>query len=532
MPNDLARKTISTIQNALENNSQATAINEVIQIIQELASKAFSISVSELSELISRDSSITEKVISSANTLGFNPSGVQISTITQAIHTIGFEKIRNLSISILLVENAGKNLNSEEQREMASMSVCSGLMAQQLVDQIGSDISPEFAFVCSSLRNYGKLLMTTFLVDDYKEAKSKAQQTRDYDESFKEVFGLTPLKLGQILLQSSNLPKSIMNAMKEIDPEVLELASKTPEDEICLLADFCVQVCEVTFDDSIPPEEFNSALEGVIGKFEKCLPISLEMVNMSLVQIDTNVSVFNRAVGLNDVNSPLSIGVKARIMGRPIPARERPPQKIIPKEKAPEKPSEDDIRKKAEEERNDLTENIYKQAMGLILRKREPGETVNLREIYDSVAEMTLSSLDVESVMIFIEEADKKSLFAARHGSGKVFKNIKNRSVVSELNKDVFSICLMKKEDILIQDINAGKIRSVIPDWLTLHSPAKSIALFPLLKGTDLFALIVCTGHKDQSIKLDKNDLRRMKSMRSSLALLKKQIDGGLLISA
>ena len=71
MINKLAKQTISTIERSLD-NKQSTAINEIIQIIQELASKAFSISIPELSQLIGRDTTITERVISAANTLGFN----------------------------------------------------------------------------------------------------------------------------------------------------------------------------------------------------------------------------------------------------------------------------------------------------------------------------------------------------------------------------------------------------------------------------------------------------------------------------
>ncbi|MCH6258888.1 HDOD domain-containing protein [Puniceicoccaceae bacterium K14] len=529
MSQELAKQTVATIEKALANKNQATAINEVIQIIQELASKAFSISVAELSQLISKDVAITKKVIDSANTFGFNPSGHEITTISQAIHTIGFERIRNLSISLLLVENAGKSLNSHEQKEMAAMAVTSGLMAQQMIDQMNSDIDPEFAYVCSSLRNYGKLLMTTFLVEDYREAKSIGDETKDHDAAFVEVFGLTPLKLGQILLQSSNLPQSIMNSLEEVSPSVLEEAIHTEDAKVCVLADFCVKVCETTFDSDVPPEDFNNSVNKLIDKYNKCLPITLDMVNLSLGEIDTSVSVFNRTIGLSNSDSPLSVGIKSRINGRPVPARkiiDPPPKSKTPdKEKAAKPPP--DTKKQSEA----VSENVYKNTMGLLLRKREPGETINFKEIYDSVVETTASSLNVESCMVFVEEEGKPGIFSARSGVGNVFKNVKHRPVISPKNRDIFSICILKKEDILIQDITAGKISSVIPDWITLNSKAKSIALFPLSHGKKLYALMVCISRTDQTIKLDKNDLRRIKSMRASLSLLRQQVDKGTLNS-
>ena len=142
MHKPLARKTVRTIEAALL-EEKSTAISEIVRIIQDLASKAFSISTSELSQLIGRDPTITEKVISAANTMGFNPTGPSISTITEAIHTTGFEKVRNLAISILLVQNASAAANSFEQRESASLAVCSGLLAQQLTEHGDDSIDPE-----------------------------------------------------------------------------------------------------------------------------------------------------------------------------------------------------------------------------------------------------------------------------------------------------------------------------------------------------------------------------------------------------
>lgn len=85
--------------------------------------------------MIGRDLAITEKIISEA-------------VISEAVHALGFQKIRTLAISILLVDSASQCLNPYEQREIASLSVCSGLMAQYLTQSENSSLDPELAFVC------------------------------------------------------------------------------------------------------------------------------------------------------------------------------------------------------------------------------------------------------------------------------------------------------------------------------------------------------------------------------------------------
>jgi HD-like signal output (HDOD) protein len=61
------------INNALEKR-QVAGVPEVIHLIQELSTKAFSITIKELAEIISQDVAVTAKVISAANTVGYNPT--------------------------------------------------------------------------------------------------------------------------------------------------------------------------------------------------------------------------------------------------------------------------------------------------------------------------------------------------------------------------------------------------------------------------------------------------------------------------
>lgn len=513
------------MQKALGDKEQSTAINEVIKIIQELASKAFSISVSELSELITRDSTITAKVISAANTLGFNPSGSTVSTVTEAIHTIGFEKVRNLSISILLVENAGQSLNADEQREIAAMALASGLMAQQLIEQMDSSVDPELAFVCSSLRNYGKLLMSTFLLEDYRLAKSTADNDNE-DEAFKKVFGLTPLELGQILLKSSNLPPSIMNSLKSVPARVLEKAADNENDEILVIADFCLKVCNTTFNENIPPENFNSELEKVIGKFNKSIPVSLDMVNMSLSHIDTNISMFARAIGHRSGPSPFTEKIKCRVAGKPLP---QPPKR--PKEEQAKSnqttPTQQSKKPTPPPSKTAAPDAQFNEALDLLTRARKPGEVIYFKEIYEALCQSIQESLSLESCTVFINEIDEKALYSGRYGTGPLIRKIRNRALVSSKKRDVFGICILKQEDILIQDATAGKIKSVIPDWLDLYSETQSFVLLPIVRQKNVFSIILGTSRLKKSIVLDKTTLSNLRKMRAGLTSLMDSIEKG-----
>ncbi len=517
MNNDLAEETISRIEQALE-EEQSTAINEIVQIIQELAAKAFSISVSELSQLIGRDPTITEKVISASNTLGFNPSGMPITTITEAIHTVGFEKIRNLAISILLVENAGHRLNSYEHREMAAISVCSGLMAQNLIQKLPNKIDPELAFVCASLRNYGKLLMTTFLIEQYRDAKSLAMRIGDEKEAFYQIFGLTPLELGQRLLQSTSLPKAIMTSLKPVPKDLMAREAERPEEQILIVSELSMQLCERSFDESVEPDHFNDAIREVLRKFSQSISIELETVNQALVEIDMDLQIFNRAVGMSDMSSPSSQKIRARVSGEHLPAR--PSDAQITKT-----PRAKTFAELSEEEREEHAEEQHEKAIRRISEMTSPGSVVDLNEVYAAIVQAIQIGLDLKSCMVFLQEDFDPSNYSARYGCGLLFNKIKNRPLISTKNKDVFSISIARKEDILIQDINAGKIKSVIPEWISIFSNTNSFIVLPVASGDEVFAIILGTLSTGKSISLSNRDLARLKQLRAHLSELKELIE-------
>jgi len=135
-----------------------------VQLIQALSAKAREISVTDLAEIVQKHVTVMAKVIAVANTLGYNPSGIEIGTVSQAIQVIGFERIRSLVTSLILVHDAVDATAAMDQRDTAMLALCSGLVAQQVSRDRGTP-DPEQAFVAASLRNFGRLLLATYLTD-------------------------------------------------------------------------------------------------------------------------------------------------------------------------------------------------------------------------------------------------------------------------------------------------------------------------------------------------------------------------------
>ncbi|MDQ8186230.1 HDOD domain-containing protein [Pelagicoccus sp. SDUM812002] len=522
MPPSLARRTIIDIESALA-DKKTTAISEIIQIIQNLASKAFSISISELSDLIGRDPTVTAKVISAANTLGYNPSVQPVSTISDAIHTVGFEKIRNLAITLMLAENASHGANSYEQRQAAARCICSGMLAKQLSQSPGKGEESELLFVCASLRNYGRLLLSTFKLEEYRLARSHALDMTE-DQAFELVFGITPLSLGEAILKQTNLPKSIMAALQKLSKETKSRPPYSSQDEALILSELAVSLTSVVFDGNVSPENFNHALSSVLSEFAASYPLSIEAVNEALLQVDQNISDLNRAVGISEKNSPTSVKLRARLNSAHLPD---PPDHAKIQAQLKNKP----LLEMSEAERTTYSNETFAAAEKKIEAALVPGSKVKLDEMFNEVCTAFSEAANLENCLVFTrEEFDPKNL-SARYGSGGLFGKVKNRPIFGPDKQDIFSICLARKEDILIQDTNAGKISKVIPEWIHAAGETSSLIILPVNFDKQLRSIIVGTVSNGRQIDLSETDLKHLRSIRSSISLLYGLIDSQTVIA-
>lgn len=511
MSQSLANQTVLAIESALADERSA-AINEIIQLIQQLASKAFTISIEDLSELVSRDPTITEKVISCANTLGYNPTGKPVTTVSDAIHTVGFEKIRNLAISLMLAEKAGTLVNTYEQREAAALCACSGMLARELYNSPTDESRNEFLFVCASLRGYGMLLLSTFLIDDYRLAKAHALELPE-DEAFQKVFGLTPLSLARRILKNTNLPQSILQSLRPITAEALSTSPTHPDQEALVIADLSLELSTTLLDESIKPDRLNAALLELAGKFSKSFPLSLERINDTIIAVEAKIDALNRAVRLDPRVSPASSKLRARINGRPLP--EAPAYaKILPLIKKKK------LAEMTPEERHTFSDASFSPAFETVRTCKKSKVKIDLDPVLESVAQAFAQAVDLENCFFFTRDPFDQNCFSASHGVGKLFSKVKNRPYVAPAKKDIFSICLVRQEVILIQDITAGKVGSVVPDWIHQAGTISSFIMIPISVARNLQAILVGTVSGVRKIDLSETDIKHLRSIRSELTLL------------
>lgn len=263
--NSTAQLTVGRISAGMESHL-VPMIGQILRIIRDISGKSDRMSVSDLAEFINGEPTIMGRIVGIASSVGYNASGIEISSIHHAISLIGFDRVRTLAISILLLESAHSEYTTTANRELAGTSLIAGLVASEMCRR-GVSSDSELAFICGALRNYGRMLAATFLPKEYAEATKPGTHLRA-DESFRTIFGLTALDLGRQIMTNLLLPKPVLNTMVPLSFQDRRYCSSTAAGALIGAADFGLRFAELLQAPDLDHHNFERRMEMLSREYD------------------------------------------------------------------------------------------------------------------------------------------------------------------------------------------------------------------------------------------------------------------------
>ncbi|MGB0371486.1 MAG: HDOD domain-containing protein [Opitutales bacterium] len=489
MNKEVANVTIEKIQNALKKKEAAT-VSRVITLIHELAEKAFIISTGELAELIASDATVTKKVIETANKLAFNQAGTVVTTVSQAIGLIGFAKVRNLAMSLLLVENSENSMNLSEQREVSAFALCSGLMSQAVVE-LEDDELAEQSFICTTLRNYGKLLMSTFMIEDFREAQLFATESSE-DEAFTKVFGLTPLELSFYLLESSRMPEEITACLKHVPSHVIRRVARNEIEKVSVVADFSMKLCEMAMFSELSSDAFDRDSKSLLNTYSKHIDLPPDSIFDLLKRVNDRVNDFCSEYEINIVPESIS----SRMLDR---ANKKTPAKRVNRAAM--------LKKKEEVKKSSMVVAVEK------LRSMIADPPIDSPRAFMIALEALVEDQSLDDCILFRRKPGTESFFQAM-GVGKLFYGTRKQVIVKQSNKDLFGLSISRKQDVLFGSATDKKVQGYMPAWLRSFRPIKALYILPVSWDEDCQAVILGVSWSGYFMSLEGEKLAELRKLR------------------
>ncbi len=524
MDTALAKQTISRLKQA-RLTRDTVSLPEVIKLIEELCGRAFSIPIPELADLIGHDTLVTVRVLQAANTFGYNPSGLPVTTVSQAIHIVGFNKIRNLALSMLLLDDAAQGAHPEGRCESAALSLCSGLFAQAL-GRISPAVDPEQAFVFGCLRHYGRLLLTTFFPDEFARILQRASEESEA-AACQRIFGLSLLALTHHVLEESNLPRPILRCLQDLTPQQLASRCDSPEKELPAITQFSAALSELTLSPRLKASGFAQQADQLRNTFERRLCLSADAVPSLVATVDREVKEFVRAYG----SRAIATGVLQRIDER---VRQLDPTPIDPCEAgaSPIQPSslpsgaEPDLARHKLPPLSD-TERPSGNSVGLDaatvltdclvrLANLAAAAPIDLLGMERVATTAIWEALRLRDCVLFVRDGNSNR-FVARAGEGVLMNKMNQQPIIDSDRRDVFGLALCRCEDLLIQDTTEPRLQPFLPDWLSSAGQVDRVLALTMKGERGAAGILIGTRAGGPPIQLSPGGLRLLKAIRQHL---------------
>ncbi|MES1163830.1 MAG: protein kinase, partial [Rhizobacter sp.] len=141
--------TLDFLLRRMRHKSDFPALSDSVARIQRVASSENE-SLASLSGEILKDVALTNKLLRMVNTAHFSSAGGNISTVSRAVAVIGFAGIRNMAMSLVLVEHMHDKAHANQLKEEFLRALMAGMLASELGGQMRIG---EEAFLAAMFQN-------------------------------------------------------------------------------------------------------------------------------------------------------------------------------------------------------------------------------------------------------------------------------------------------------------------------------------------------------------------------------------------
>lgn len=176
-------------------------------------------SASHVAQIVLKDASLTSRLLKVANSFHFNPTKQQINTVSRAVMVMGFDQVRALTLSMVLVDNLGKGKNRQKLVEEMGLAFHAATQAQELAIKLKAK-NPEDVFVATLLSRLGQMAFWAFADESAHALQQALESGLSEVEAENQALGFPLISLTRGLSKSWSLGELLEDYVNEhsVDP--------------------------------------------------------------------------------------------------------------------------------------------------------------------------------------------------------------------------------------------------------------------------------------------------------------------------
>jgi serine/threonine protein kinase len=161
--------TLDFLLRRMRHKSDFPALSDSVARIQRVANSEDD-SISDLTHEILKDVALTNKLLRLVNSVHYaHASRGTISTVSRAVSLVGFNAVRNMALSLVLLDHMQDRQHASQMREEFLRAMMAGTVAAELC---GAGQAAEGAFIGAMFQNLGRMLCEFYFPEEARQVRS------------------------------------------------------------------------------------------------------------------------------------------------------------------------------------------------------------------------------------------------------------------------------------------------------------------------------------------------------------------------
>lgn len=519
--------TLEFLLRRMRHKSDFPAMSGSIMRIQSISSSDRE-SVATLTNEILKDVALTNKLLRLVNTPQYARGGT-ISTVSRAVTLVGFNGIRNMALSLVLLEHMQDKAHANLLKEEFLRSLMAGAIAIEL-SPVRSE--GEEAFLGAMFQNLGRLLTEYYFQEEARAVRALTVGEEPISEvsAAITVLGISYEQLGVGISRAWHLPQSIQQCIRK----PLGPAPATPPKD---LADRLrwIALASNEMADALLHSEPGSAQARVAQagqRYTRCIGIDAKTMETATQRAREKLVELARAMDFKVAPDSAA----ARLLQTGPDAGAATPLTQAMQERAAADALHDSV---ASFELH-ATQPVTPEQIAALARDTQRVaemlaagiqditdamvEDYKLSDILRMILETMFRAMDFRQIVFCMRDA-KQDALTGRFGLGPgVAQMVKTFHVPLHPDKsDLFSAVCSKGADTMISDASAERVAERLPVWYLKSVNAPTFLLLPLMIKGAPFGLIYADKGEPGGLQLGDKELALLRTLRNQAVMAFRQ---------
>jgi eukaryotic-like serine/threonine-protein kinase len=553
-----ANPTLEFLLRRMRVKSDFPALGDAVLRVQRLANSERE-SVSALAEEILQDVALTNKLLRQVNSAHFAQSASGgVSTVSRAIALMGFAGVRNLALSLVLLDQ----MQDKQHAQQLKRDFVQSLMAGQIADALSDSArESEPSFIVAMFQNLGRLLASFYFPEEAEAIRRLCTPTAlpgsnlapppDEATAARQVLGTSFDELGQGVAKAWGLPEGLRVAMRQPGGEIAVRAlPRGPERQrwVAALANAAAQAI-----GQGAPEQLAARLELLSERYATALEIPARSLKQAVTSSQEKVRPLALAMGLPmaKVDPSAVVAAPAMPLGSAAPVHGRGPGSGTPPPSAavpvpvhePGSPLAAAAAAAADADAKTILlpprQNPKPAAapeVAAVVQALSSGiqdvtrslmdERFKLNEVLQMVMETMWRALEFKRVVFCLRDPRSGAL-TGRLGLGEGAQALAPKFQIvlkppAGQLPDLFAAVCLKQADTLISDARAGGVASRLPAWYVERVNGSAFLLLPMRHRDAPLGLLYADTDLP-GLRLEEQQLNLLRTLRDQAVMAFRQ---------